>query len=142
MQAPRFDINKAPVPPLRAEPRRAVIPVQTQGVEATSGGLIRSTLLAAAGGDAILTLFWLPAEYGIDPTGVGGMLGLTEMGDIKQQLSAEAAADGAAAASAPPPGSGCRHRSRCPRSAGGNRNATRGDCRRHRGCAAVPPDDG
>lgn len=107
MQAQRFDIKKAPLPPLRAEPRPASASVQTQGVEATSGGLIRSTLLAAAGGAAILTLFWLPAEYGIDPTGVGGVLGLTEMGDIKQQLSAEAAADDAAvasaAATAPPP---------------------------------------
>ena len=92
MQAQRFDINKAPLPPLRAEPRPAAAPVQTQGVEATSGGLIRSTLLAAAGGAVILTLLWLPAEYGIDPTGVGRMLGLTEMGDIKQQLYAEAAA--------------------------------------------------
>ena len=106
MQAQRFDINKAPVPPLRAEPRPAAAPVQTLGVEATSGGLIRSTLMAAAGGVAILTFFWLPAEYGIDPTGVGGVMGLTEMGDIKQQLYAEAAADDAAAAdaaaSAPP----------------------------------------
>lgn len=42
----------------------------------------------------------MPAKYGIDPTGVGGVLGLTEMGDIKQQLYAEAAADDAAAAAA------------------------------------------
>ncbi|MCU0854860.1 MAG: hypothetical protein MUF63_08155, partial [Rhodobacteraceae bacterium] len=40
--------------------------------------------------------FWLPAEYAIDPTGVGRMLGLTEMGEIKQQLYAEAEADEAA----------------------------------------------
>ena len=66
---------------------------------ATPGGLIRSTLIAAGAAGAILVLFWLPAEYGIDPTGVGGLTGLTEMGEIKQQLSAEAEADAQAAVS-------------------------------------------
>ncbi|MGP5194401.1 transmembrane anchor protein, partial [Psychrobacter celer] len=37
----------------------------------------------------------LPAEYGIDPTGVGNLLQLTEMGQVKQQLAEEAAADAA-----------------------------------------------
>lgn len=96
----RFDIGKAPVPPLRAEPKFTQ-PTggagHIQGVEATSGGLIRSTLMAGGGALAILTFFWLPAEYGIDPTGVGGFLGLTEMGDIKQQLAGEAAEQDAAA---------------------------------------------
>ena len=32
----------------------------------------------------------LPAEYGIDPTGVGRALGLTQMGEIKVQLAEEA----------------------------------------------------
>ena len=71
-----------------------------QSVPATPGGLIRSTLTAAGAAGAILVLFWLPAEYGIDPTGVGALTGLTEMGDIKQQLSAEAAADAQALAAA------------------------------------------
>lgn len=95
----RFDISKTP--PLRAEPRHpaaSAAPVQT--VPATPGGLIRSTLLAAGAAGAILVLFWLPAEYGIDPTGVGAMTGLTEMGEIKQQLAAEAEADAQAAAAA------------------------------------------
>ena len=35
----------------------------------------------------------LPAEYGIDPTGAGQVLGLTEMGEIKQELADEAEAD-------------------------------------------------
>lgn len=101
MQQSRFDVSKAPIPPLRAEPRFSA---QTdsashiQGVPATPGGLIRSTLLAGASALAILVLFWLPAEYGVDPTGVGGVLGLTEMGDIKTQLADEAAAQDAAAA--------------------------------------------
>ena len=50
---------------------------------------------AAGAAGAILVLFWLPAEYGIDPTGVGRLTGLTEMGEIKQQLAAEAEADAA-----------------------------------------------
>ncbi|MCU0902254.1 MAG: hypothetical protein MUE83_00060 [Tabrizicola sp.] len=70
-------------------------------VPATPGGLIRSTLLAAGAAGAILVLFWLPAEYGIDPTGMGRLTGLTEMGEIKQQLAAEAEADTLAAASPP-----------------------------------------
>ncbi|MDP3193926.1 hypothetical protein [Tabrizicola sp.] len=84
---------------LRAEPRAAV-----HTVPATPGGLIRSTLLAAGAAGAVLVLFWLPAEYGIDPTGMGRLTGLTEMGEIKQQLAAEADADAmTAAASAPVP---------------------------------------
>ena len=83
--------------PLRAEPRAL------QSVPATPGGLIRSTLLAAASAGAILVLFWLPAEYGIDPTGMGRLTGLTEMGEIKAQLAAEAEADAQAAAALPLP---------------------------------------
>lgn len=70
---------------------------QLRGVEATSGGLIRSTLIASGAAVAVLTVVYLPAEYGIDPTGFGAVLGLTEMGQIKQQLYAEAEADEAAA---------------------------------------------
>jgi hypothetical protein len=95
----QFDISKAP--PLRAEPRHtAAAAAHVQSVPATPGGLIRSTLIAAGAAGAILVLFWLPAEYGIDPTGVGALTGLTEMGEIKQQLAAEAEADAQAAAAA------------------------------------------
>ena len=62
-------------------------------VEATAGGLLRATVTAAVIGTAILVLAWLPAEYGIDPTGAGRMLGLTDMGEIKQQLAQEADAE-------------------------------------------------
>mgnify|MGYP001312025990 CR=1 FL=1 len=99
----QFDIHKAPQTPLHAEPRpiphigRAQGGAHIRGVEATPAGLIRSTLIAGAAAVAILTVFYLPAEYGVDPTGVGGILGLTEMGQIKQQLYAEAEAETAAA---------------------------------------------
>lgn len=68
-----------------------------QGVNATSGGLIKATLGAAVVAGAILTFVWLPAEHGIDPTGVGHLLGLTEMGHIKEHLHAEADAEAASA---------------------------------------------
>lgn len=58
--------------------------------------LIRSTILAMAAAAGILVVAVLPAEYGIDPTGIGKVLGLTEMGEIKAQLSKEAEADRAA----------------------------------------------
>ncbi|MGY9036283.1 MAG: transmembrane anchor protein [Rhodobacterales bacterium] len=59
----------------------------------TSAQLIRSTAIAAVSAVAILVTVVLPAEYDIDPTGIGGMLGLAEMGEIKSQLAAEAEAD-------------------------------------------------
>lgn len=68
-----------------------------QGVNASSGGLVKATVGAGVVAGAILTFIWLPSEYGIDPTGVGHVLGLTEMGLIKEQLHLEADADAAAA---------------------------------------------
>jgi hypothetical protein len=59
----------------------------------TKAQLRRSTLIAGVGAVFIGVCLYLPAEYGSDPTGVGNILGLTEMGEIKQQLAAEAAAD-------------------------------------------------
>ena len=57
--------------------------------------LLRSTLIALAVAIALLITVVLPAEYAIDPTGIGRMLGLTEMGEIKGQLAEEATADAA-----------------------------------------------
>ncbi|MBW8307359.1 MAG: transmembrane anchor protein [Thiobacillus sp.] len=71
-------------------PLRAELPSSKQ--------LLRSTMLAAISALVLLVVVVLPAEYGIDPTGAGRPLRLTEMGDIKQQLAAEAAADAAAPA--------------------------------------------
>ncbi len=62
----------------------------------SSGRLLRSTAIAIVGAAAILVTVVLPSEYGIDPTGAGRVLGLTEMGEIKIQLAEEAAADAAA----------------------------------------------
>jgi hypothetical protein len=59
----------------------------------TKAQLRRSSIIAGIGAVFIGVCVYLPAEYGTDPTGVGNILGLTEMGEIKQQLAAEAAAD-------------------------------------------------
>ena len=56
----------------------------------TSAELLRSTFIAAGAAAVILVTVVLPAEYAIDPTGIGRMIGLTEMGEIKQQLAEEA----------------------------------------------------
>ena len=105
------DVRRAPLTPLRAEPRpgqttfdatlepQAPAPQpRIRAVPASSGGLVRATLGSAAAAGAILVLFWLPAEYGIDATGLGRVMGLTQMGEIKQQLYAEAIAEDAALA--------------------------------------------
>ncbi|GGY71105.1 hypothetical protein [Marinobacter zhanjiangensis] len=58
--------------------------------------LIRSTIIAAIVALILLVTVVMPAEYSVDPTGAGRLLGLTEMGEIKEQLAEEAAADEAA----------------------------------------------
>ncbi len=65
-------------------PTRAELP--------STGKLLRSTGIAALVAVALLVTTVLPAEYGIDPTGIGRSLGLTQMGDIKVSLAAEATA--------------------------------------------------
>lgn len=71
-------------------PRRADLP--------TSAQLRRSSWIASMTAAAILGIVVLPSEYGVDPTGVGSVLGLTQMGEIKMQLAEEAAQDAAATA--------------------------------------------
>jgi hypothetical protein len=71
-------------------PTRAELP--------TSARLIRSTLIAFVTAVVLLVTVVMPADYGIDPTGIGRVPNLTEMGVIKKDLAAEAAADDAAQA--------------------------------------------
>jgi len=66
-------------------PTRADLPSSKQ--------LIRSTIIALLAAIVILVTIVLPAEYNIDPTGVGKALGLAEMGQIKLQLAQEAEQD-------------------------------------------------
>ena len=78
-------------------------PLPTRAELPTSGQLLRSTIIALVSAVIILVAIVLPSEYGIDPTGVGQKLGLTEMGQIKVQLAAEAEADEKAQAQAVAP---------------------------------------
>lgn len=55
--------------------------------------LFRSSIIAGVSVVAILVTVVLPAEYAIDPTGIGRVIGLTEMGEIKRELAEEAAQD-------------------------------------------------
>ena len=55
----------------------------------TTKQLVRSTISAAVIAAVILVAVVLPAEYGVDPTGIGSVLGLTEMGRIKVSLAKE-----------------------------------------------------
>lgn len=66
-------------------PTRAELP--------TSKQLLRSTIIAIMAAAAILVTVVLPAEYAIDPTGIGRTLRLVEMGEIKTQLAKEAEKD-------------------------------------------------
>ena len=56
----------------------------------SSKQLIKSTVLALVIALILLVTVILPAEYGIDPTGIGQTLGLKKMGEIKKQLAIEA----------------------------------------------------
>ena len=73
-------------------PTRAELPSSRQ--------LIRSTVIAVVTAGVLLTTAVLPAEYGIDPTGIGNALGLKKMGEIKTTLAKEAAGE---AQRSPPP---------------------------------------
>lgn len=63
--------------------------------------LMQSTILAAIVALTLLITIVMPSEYGIDPTGVGRLLGLKQMGEIKTQLAGEANADNQASVAQP-----------------------------------------
>ncbi len=65
----------------------------------SSGQLLRSTVIAIVVAAVLLTTVVLPSEYGIDPTGIGRVAGLTQMGEIKMTLAEEAKRDREADAS-------------------------------------------
>jgi len=59
--------------------------------------LNRATLIAAAVAAILLVTIVLPAEYGVDKTGIGKLLNLTEMGRLKRAAAQESAASTRAA---------------------------------------------
>lgn len=58
----------------------------------TSRQLLRSTVIALAVALLLLVTVVMPAEYAIDPTGIGRLLGMTQMGEVKQAIAQENAA--------------------------------------------------
>ncbi len=76
-------------------PTRAELP--------STAKLLRSTVIAALIAAVLLVTTVLPAEYGFDPSGIGRVLGLTQMGEIKAALAAEANAEKASPAGTVPP---------------------------------------
>ena len=59
--------------------------------------LIKSIILAIVTAVVLLVTVVMPAEYGIDPTGIGEAIGLKNMGEIKVSLAKELAAEEAQA---------------------------------------------
>lgn len=76
---------------------------ELRGALPSSRRLLRSTAIAVSVAALLLVTVVLPAEYGVDPTRIGRLLGLTRMGEIKVALAKEAAADAAADAAAAAP---------------------------------------
>lgn len=56
---------------------------ENQGSQATpsSGNLLKGALVALVAAVVVTVLFVLPAEYGVDPTGVGAKLGLLDLAE-------------------------------------------------------------
>jgi len=61
----------------------------------SSASLIKSTVWAAGAALLLLLTIVMPAEYGIDPTGLGGVTGLKRMGEIKVSLASRGCRRGA-----------------------------------------------
>ena len=58
-----------------------------------TGSLRRVSLIALSVAVVLTVTVVLPAEYGVDVTGIGSRIGLTQMGRLKVQLAEEAAED-------------------------------------------------
>ncbi len=58
-----------------------------QDTGSSNAGLLKGTLLALVTAIVVAVLFVLPAEYGVDPTGVGEKLGLLDLGGTDQATS-------------------------------------------------------
>jgi hypothetical protein len=57
--------------------------------DSSGGSLIRNTIIAFIVAFLVTVFFVMPAEYGMDPTGVGQKLGLMDLGDVDTEQSSE-----------------------------------------------------
>nr|WP_314567968.1 transmembrane anchor protein [uncultured Pseudomonas sp.] len=76
-------------------------PLPTANDLPSTAQLLRSTAIAAAVAAGLLITVIMPSEYAVDPTGLGRVLGLQQMGEIKIALANEALADAQVAATMP-----------------------------------------
>lgn len=72
--------------------------VPAEPMSPSSGQLVKATVAAAFVAAAVLVAAVLPAEYGMDPTGIGRVLGLTAMGTQKAEGAPEPASPATEAA--------------------------------------------
>ncbi|MBW0152440.1 MAG: transmembrane anchor protein [Phenylobacterium sp.] len=68
----------------------------------TTRQLLRSTVFAVGVAAALLVTVILPAEFAVDPTGIGRLLQLTDMGTVKMAMAREAEQEALAEAAAAP----------------------------------------
>ena len=60
---------------------------QITSIETSPATLVKASAGAAAAAALVFTLFVLPAETGIDPTGMGGAIGLTRMANAAETVA-------------------------------------------------------
>ncbi len=52
----------------------------------SQGNLLKGALLALVAAAVVTVLFVLPAEFGVDPTGIGAKLGLLDLADTAESV--------------------------------------------------------
>ena len=68
-----------------------------RNVQASPATLAKACIGAAVAAGGVLTLFVLPAEYGIDPTGIGARLGISGMAVMEEDEDSAPVSTGPAA---------------------------------------------
>lgn len=76
-------------------------PLPTADDLPSTARLLRSTAIAAVVAVGLLVTVVMPSEYAVDPTGLGRILGLQQMGELKIALANEALAETQAPAATP-----------------------------------------
>ena len=60
----------------------------------SQGNLLKGALLALVAAAVVTVLFVLPAEFGVDPTGIGAKLGLLDLADTAESVENDGASGG------------------------------------------------
>ena len=106
----------------------------------STGKLLKSTGIAVVVAAGLLVTVVMPAEYGVDPTRIGSLFGLTEMGRIKVSLAAEAQAEDVAEAT--PAAAGGSVATTAPPTPAGAASAAPAGLRSDRTVLTLAPDQG